>query len=288
MDIDDLGFLPSAIYEPLKQIGTELLYELRLRENAPVTVNYGFKRLYLGEKLTLFENEAIICDKDMIEETLFRAAEYSIYAANESLKAGFITAAGGVRIGVCGECVFDGTNVITIKNFTSLCIRIPHFIEGASAEIQKKAFADGVKNTLIVSAPSYGKTTILKDLALSLSQRYNVLVIDERGELGDRRLKNADIVRYSDKNYAFSYGIRSLAPEIVIADELSGIADWECVRKAVNSGVKIIATAHGGDLESITQKGEFIAGLFDRYVVLRSEGQAGRIRAVYGKNYELC
>lgn len=288
MDTLDLSFLPAAIYEPLQHIDINRLYELRLRENAPVTLNYGFKRLYLGgERPTLSESEAIVCDGDMIEETIFRAAEFSIYAANESLKHGFVTTAGGVRIGVSGECVSENGSVITIKNFTSLCIRIPHDIEGAASEVLRRVFSDGVKNTLIVSAAGYGKTTILKDLSRIFSKTHNVLVIDERGELGEN-LHNADVVKYSDKSYAFTYGIRSLAPQIVVTDELSGAADWNCVRRAVNSGVKIIATAHGDSLASVKNKPEFTEGLFERYVILHSSGQAGRIQNIYGENdYEL-
>lgn len=289
MEKTDFNFLPSSVTEPLMRIGTDKLYELRLRVNAPIVVNYDFKRLFLGlDRLTVIESEAIICDAESIEETLFRATEYSLYAANETLKAGFVTTASGIRIGIGGECVFDGGKIITIKNFTSLCIRIPHFIRGASDELYRKIFSDGIKNTLIVSAPGYGKTTILKDLCRTLSADYNVLVIDERGELSDKNLIHTDIVKYSDKSYAFQYGLRSLAPQIVVTDELSGPGDWECVRKAVNGGVKIIATAHGDTLSSIKNKSEFIDGLFDRYVVLCSSGRAGQIKNIYNeKFYEL-
>ena len=223
MDKLDFTFLPESVSAPLSRIGTEKLYEIRMRAGAPVVVNHDNKRLFLGrERLTTDAGEAIFCDRELIEETLFRAADYSLYAANESLKSGFVTTRGGVRVGVCGECVFDGKNIVTIKNFTSLCIRIPHFIEGAANELIRRAFADGVKNTLIVSAPGYGKTTILKDLCRVFAENYNVLVIDERGELEDERLAKADIVKFSDKLYAFQYGIRSLAPQIVMTDELSG------------------------------------------------------------------
>ena len=289
MDKLDFTFLPESVSAPLSRIGTEKLYEIRMRAGAPVVVNHDNKRLFLGrERLTIDAGRAIFCDRELIEETLFRAADYSLYAANESLKSGFVTTRGGVRVGVCGECVFDGKNIVTIKNFTSLCIRIPHFIEGAANELIRRAFADGVKNTLIVSAPGYGKTTILKDLCRVFAENYNVLVIDERGELEDERLAKADIVKFSDKLYAFQYGIRSLAPQIVMTDELSGKEDWECVRRAVNNGVKIIATAHGDGAESIQNRPEFLSGLFERYVVLRSQGRAGCVEAVYDGDFYEC
>lgn len=282
MNITDLRFLPAPVFGALEKIQIGQLYELRLRADAPITLNYGFKRLYLGkDSLTLCENDAIRCDSDMIEETVFRAADFSIYAANESIVRGFITTKDGVRIGIGGECVFENSKLITIKNFSSLCIRIPHFVEGCASEIYRRVFNDGIKNVLIVSAPGYGKTTILKDLSVSLTKNRNVLIIDERGELSDKRLCMGDVIKYCDKSYAFSYGIRSLAPQVVITDELSGKNDWECIRNAVNCGVKVIATAHGDVLSDIRNRAEFIDGLFKRYVLLYSEGQAGRIKNIY-------
>ncbi len=284
MNTDDLFFLPEEIAEVLEKLDMDKLIEIRMRAGAPVVLNYDFKRVYLGrEYITLNEKDALRCDCGQICSAIFKAAEFSVYAANETLKTGFITTAGGIRIGIGGECVMDKGNVVTIKDFTSLCIRIPHFIVGAAEELIRRV--NGLHNTLIVSPPGYGKTTILKDLARSLLSKYNVLLIDERGELNDERLAGADIVRYCDKMYAFQYGIRSLAPQVVLTDELSGKNDWNCVEQAVSCGVKTVATLHGASIADVNNKPEFKKGLFERYVVLRSEGRAGAIRSVYDENF---
>lgn len=283
MNVSDLAFLPEEVLNALQNVDMDKLCEIRLRNHAPVVVNYDFKRLYLGkDKLTLDEKNAVFCDETQIANLVFKASEYSVYAVNESLKGGFVTTSCGVRIGICGECVFEGDKIITIKNFTSVCIRIPHFIIGAAENLLKKL--NGVYNTLIVSAPGYGKTTILKDIARIWAKSMNVLLIDERGELSDEHIRGADIVRYCGKLYAFRYGIRSLAPQVVLTDELLGERDWECVEQAVSCGVKTVATLHGSSLEDVLKKPEFKKGLFERYCVLRSTGRAGVIDKIYDEN----
>ena len=284
MKASDLVFLPEKVLNALKKIDLDKLCEIRLRSFSPVVLNYEFRRVFLGaDKLTINEKEAIICNEADISSLIFKAAEYSVYAVNESSKAGFVTTSVGVRVGICGECVADGDKILTIKNYSSVCIRVPHFVTGAADELLKKL--GNIYNTLIVSAPGYGKTTLLKDMARTLSKSMNVLVIDERGELYDEHIRGADIIRFCGKLYAFRYGIRSLAPQVVLTDELSGLKDWECVEQAVSCGVKTVATLHGASLEDVKRKPEFKKGLFERYCVLKSTGRAGVIDKIFDGDF---
>lgn len=279
----DLYFLPENIKNAVAKLDYDKLYELRLRRNAPVKVWYNFKKYYLGaDFITLDPKNALVCTNENIESIIYTVTEYSLYAANERIKDGFVTTHGGVRLGIGGECVTENGKVVTIKNFSSLCIRFPHEIVGAADKLCEAAFVGGIKNLLIISPPGFGKTTLLKDILRRYSDAFNTLVIDERGELSD--CPNADFIRFSDKNYAFDYGVRTLAPEIVITDELGSETDWRCVEKASASGVKIIATAHGGSLADITAKSGFKMGVFERYAVLSSEGAAGRLKKLYDGN----
>lgn len=281
----NLSFLPENLKNSLLKLDYSRLFELRLRKNVPVSVWYDFKKYYVGSDfLTLSPENAIICTNETIENIIYSVTEYSLYAANERIKDGYITAAGGIRIGLAGECVFDNGKIVTIKNFSSLCIRFPHTVNGAADKLCERVFAGGIKNLLIISAPGYGKTTILKDVIKKYSRSFNTLIIDERGELSVDDAVNADVIKYSDKSYAFDYGVRSLAPELIVTDELSGENDWKCAEKAAASGVKIIATAHGEKISDITAKSGFRKGVFDRYAVLESCGSAGRIKKIYDNN----
>lgn len=280
-----LNFLPKKILSALEKLDTDKLYHIRMRKGYSVSVIYDSSKAFLSDQgLTIFENKGIICDESDIKEIIETVTEHSVYAFNESIKQGFITTRDGIRIGLAGDCVFDNGNIITIKNFNSLSIRIPHKISGVSKKIFSY-IANGrdIYNTLIISPPGFGKTTLLKDIAETLNNSYrlSILIIDERNEFINVSGVNIDKIVFSDKLYALNYGIRSVAPEIVITDELGNISDWLAVRTAVNSGVKIIASCHGSDFNDLKKKENFTEGIFDRYIFLKGAGMPGQISSVY-------
>lgn len=286
-----LDFFPERYKKAIKLLNENVLYEVRLRKNYPVIINYGFKRYYLSDKgVSTFNDKSIVCLDSDIKEIIINITEHSVYAYNDKIKQGYITTPKGVRVGIAGECVFDEDKIITIKNYTSLLVRIPHDIFGCAEHIFNKINVDSnICNTIILSAPFLGKTTILKDLARIINNKYNksILIIDERGEFSSVSGENIDIIRFSNKSFAFNYGIRTLAPSIVITDELSGDKDFEFAQKASNSGVKIIASCHANDVNDLRQKSYFIKNVFERYVVLGKNSEIGKIYGVYDKDFNM-
>lgn len=284
----DFSFLPEIIRNSLFKTDIEKIYEIRLREDFAVSVVFDNKRFYLSKNgLTLYENLGIKCQREFIKDTLDNLTEFSVYAFNDKIKKGFLTYKDGVRIGVAGECVYD-SELITIKNVTSLNIRIPHEILGCSDEVYKYILSDNeINNTLILSPPFCGKTTILKDLARKINKYHNksILIIDERGEFSSVSGVNIDKIKNCTKEYAFSFGLRSLSPEIVITDELVGKSDWEFVLNAVNSGVKIIASCHAKNIDELKRKNYFLEGVFDRYLVLDKFDGMGKVIEVYDREF---
>ncbi len=285
----DFNFLPNKFSSAINLLDLDKLTEIRCRVNYPVIIKYGGRLVYLSPKgATTLRNNALIFYMQDIIYIINKVTENSIYAFNDKIKQGYLTTENGLRIGIAGECVFNDGKIQTIKKFTSLNIRIPHFIDGCSNFILEKIYNGQVLNTLIVSPPGFGKTTILKDLGLKLN-KYNlgsILIIDERGEFSETQGENIDKILYSDKLYAFDYGVRSLSPNIVITDELSSKDDWTCVNHAVNSGVKIIASCHGDSVESLYSK-EFFNNIFDRYIILNGVGEPGQIKFIYDKEFNL-
>ncbi len=278
-----LSFLPYKIKLYIDELDFSKLYEVRLRQSFPVKVK-------IDEQIKKIGNGQVVCTKEDIEQTIKSITEYSMYAYNESLKKGFITTKSGVRVGVAGECVFDKDKIITIKNISSLNVRVPHLIEGCAKGLYKHVLDNKINNLLIISPPFFGKTTLLKDLIIMLdkSQRANILVVDERNEFSSLCGENIDIIKLCDKEYAFSCGIRSLSPDVIITDELIDERDWRSVKKAILSGVKVLASCHGESIENLKNNNFFINGLFDRYVVLDSNcGKAGIISKIYDGNLNL-
>ncbi len=271
-------------------IGIDLskISEIRLRKDFPIVIKKDNDYLYLTEKdVSKSPKNAVICDKKDLTDIINALCENSIYAFNERIKEGYLTTNNGVRIGIAGQCVFEKGKIITVKDFTSLNIRIPHDVLGSSNEIYKKIFKKTMHNTLIVSPPGQGKTTIIKDLALKISDKMiNVLLIDERGEMKNVRSNFIDKIEFSNKEYAFNYAIRSMSPSVIIVDELSNENDFNFALTAVNSGVKLIATAHSDDIIKIRKKPYFVDGVFDRYVLLKSVGKPGQIDKIYNGEYE--
>ena len=124
-----------------------------------------------------------------------------------------------------------------------------------------------IYNTVILSPPGRGKTTLLRDSIRNISngmKEYgfngiNVGVVDERGEiaamykgipqndLGER----TDILDNISKDIGMKLLVRSMAPNVIAADEIGTKEDIEAINYAVTSGIKGIFTAHGESLKDI-------------------------------------
>ena len=163
---------------------TEKLNEIRIRKNKKIVVNICGKLYYISSKgITSKYELAITASGQMIEEIVKRASEHSFYAYANQIRHGFITVSGGIRIGLTGEVVLDGNNVKTIKNINSLNIRIPHQVLGCSEGVIDYILNNGFQNTLVISPPGCGKTTLIRDILYLLTKKkycFNVLLVDER------------------------------------------------------------------------------------------------------------
>ena len=278
-----ISYFPKKIQESLSLYDNNLIYEIRLRTNYPIKINYNGNYINLKNSI----NKDIICAKSDIDFIILNATENSIYAYNEQIVNGYIAGKSGVRIGIAGECVVENNKIITVKNISSINIRIPHLIYGCSKLIYNTILSKRLYNTLIISSPFMGKTTILKDLAINLNNEnlYNIFLIDERGEFADVYGENIDKISFLSKEKAFEMGLRTLSPNVVIMDELSTEKDWSFSKKAINSGVYIIASIHAHNEIDLQHKPYFTNNVFDRYVVLDNQCQKGVVKKVLNKDF---
>ena len=288
--------LPEKIFKILdEKVNLKAVNELRFRADKPIVVCVSGKNYFLTENgVSSNLNNALYASKIAIEDIIFRASECSIYSVNEQIKRGFIVTDGGIRIGIGGNVVEENGQIKTMTNFSSCNMRFPHNVKNCSlCAYPFIVHDDKIENTLIISPPNAGKTTFLKDFVSQLSERklsYNVLLLDERGELDNNVDSNFfDKIAFSTKKVGFENGIRSLSPDLIVTDEIGQEEDIDAIIYAITSGISVLATTHADSMETFLKKPLFQKvikeKIFKRYVLLSKRNGPGTFEGVYNENF---
>lgn len=258
--------------------------EIRLRKGRPMQV-LGANEEYFGKR--------VLAPQDL-HDTLLKACDYSIFAHQQEISRGYITLQGGHRIGICGATREDEQGRSVFLEYTGLNIRLANPVVGcAKTVLGYMIHGQGVYNTLILSPPKCGKTTMLRDIIrhLSSQNKQKVCVADERNELCPACFDETqsglrtDYMTGMKKAKAMEIFIRAMAPDVIVTDELGTKEDIACVFEAAKSGTCVVASAHGKDLEEIKQKKSLSElwqnRIFERYIVLERREHAGMIKGIY-------
>ena len=281
-------YFPKHIKEALENNISEeevnIIEEIRIRINLPIIV-----------KLT--EKEKIIDYKVSNEDINYifqKICENSIYAYQNQIANGFVTIKGGNRVGIVGTAVVQNGKVTNLNYVSGLNFRIAQEIIGCSNKIMPNIIrGETIYNTLIIAMPGMGKTTLLRDIIRNLSTGFtdgntkikgqNISVIDERGEISatyrggsqnDLGIRT-DVLNDIPKAIGMKMAIRSMAPQIIAADEIGSVDDVNAIQYAICCGIKGIFTAHGNSVEDVKKNTELKSlidnKIFEKFIIIKKE-----------------
>ena len=269
-------FIENNLHEYIEEIE-----EIRIRANKKTIIKYNMNEIivdYVTTPMDILNTLQVLCDN-------------SIYSYQSQICQGFITILGGHRIGITGSAVMQNGKVININYISSLNFRIAKEIKGISNNVLPKIIDNNeIKTTLIVSPPGYGKTTLLRDLVRNISDNgFTVSLVDERGEIAamykgvpqnDVGIRT-DVIENVTKSIGMKIAVRTMTPQVIVADEIGTTEDIDAINYAMCSGVKGIFTAHGGNIDEM-KKNEILNKLYqqkvlERIIFLEKMGKVGKI-----------
>ena len=294
--IDILKYMPQNIVNLIKtdiELNYNSLEEIRIRANKPIILKFNNIEKIINYNSTTND----------ILEIMQYICENSIYSYQEQICNGYINLKGGHRVGITGNVVFKENKVVNITYISSLNFRIAKQIIGVSNVLLPYLLDienNTIYNTLIISPPGSGKTTILRDFIRQISNGISdinfrgitVGLVDERGEIAamykgipqnDVGIKT-DILDSIPKSVGMKMLIRSMAPNVITADEIGTYEDVEAINYAICCGIKGIFTAHGNSLEDLELNPAINKlihiNIFDKIICLNPK-EKGKISKLY-------
>ena len=258
-----LSILPSRWRGEVDRLGCDAAQNIRLRIHAPPELCCRGKTHWLRDTVS----------REDLNFIINTASRYSPWAAT-SVSRGYLTAPGGHRIGLCGEAVMKNRAVSSFREISSVCIRVARDIPGIAGELRGLS-----GSVLILGAPGWGKTTLLRDLIRQKARDgLHICVVDEREELfptGIPRENTMDVLLGCEKAPGMEMALRTMEPNIIAMDEITAEEDCMALLQGAWCGVTLFATAHAASLSDYLHREIYRPlveqNIFDHIIILRSD-----------------
>lgn len=286
-----LDYFSINVRKIIEENYSDKIEEIRLRSNKPLCIKIGQENKLI---------DYIVKQQDVLQ-SFEKVCENSVYSYKRQICDGYITIRGGNRVGIVGSAIVDNGQVVNINYISSLNFRIARQIIGCSNLVVRELIDyenDSLYNTLLISPPGCGKTTLLRDIIRNISNGIEdfkgrtVGVVDERGEIAamykgipqnDIGIRS-DVIDNMPKPEAMRILVRSMAPDVIACDEIGSLEDIKAIDYSMCSGVKGIFTAHGSSINEIERNPE-ISKLLDKHIferiILLNPYSRGEIKCIH-------
>ena len=262
-----LDKLPTAVKE--FYISRRNITEIRIRKKSDITVISDCKNCVLTDTFVSAE---------MLDSIFLSLCDYTISAYEDQIANGFITLAGGHRVGIAGRFSKDIEGKTLITELISLNIRLSCF---HSVHINDEIL-DFHKGLLICGKPHSGKTTFIRNLCRCFNGE-NYTVCDERNEIYHENL-NGDFIINLPKAVAIMQAVRVMSPRLIVCDEIGTKAETDKILEYMHSGVKFVCSVHCDNFEDLKNKPNITplitAGVFDKFILLDNKDNKYTVKEI--------
>ncbi len=281
--MDNISKIASLFPENIKELilGLDIrllaqITEIRVRRRLPLIIYISKTPFFLsnyGKLVNHFSDSCISLNDNDFDKITDIVCNNSYHTKMNTMINGYVTTNSGSRIGIASTAVYKDSAISSVKNISSLNIRIAKQVKNCSRKILNTLYVNELPSVIIAGPPACGKTTVLRDMTRLLSSGFagkyrKISIIDEREELssGFDVGINTDILKCFEKAKGIEIAVRTMSPELIVCDEIGNERELDAIKFGFSSGVSFAVSVHISPcanvfaspiIKGLTQTGQF-------------------------------